>query len=298
MQVGFLGLGHMGHGMAAQIVAGGHAVDVMAHRRRDAVDDMLARGAHEVETLADMARRADVIMLCVPEAKDVDALIRQANGIADCARPGTVVVDCTTSRPDTLRALARDYPDLRFLDAPLGRSPAEAWEGRLSIMVGGQANVIERVRPVFDCIADDIQIIGDLGAGHTLKLVNNFVSLGYAALYSEAMVLASAAGLSPADFDRVIGSSRMACQFFETFMGWMRTGDATTHPFALEEAYRVTSDIHELCKDLRLATQLPGSIEAAFQTAVDAGMGDAFLPELPRSVAGRDNITFKPISGN
>lgn len=297
MQIGFLGLGHMGHGMAAQLVAAGHSVDVMAHRKRDAVDDMTSRGAREVDSIAQMAKRSDVILLCVPDAEAVNALLRSADGIGTNSRSGTIIVDCTTSRPDTLRALARDFPDLHFLDAPLGRSPAEAWKGKLSIMVGGEREIIERVRPLFECVADDIQVIGPLGAGHTLKLVNNFVSMGYAALYSEAIVLASAAGLTPADFDRVIGASRMTCPFFETFMGWIRTGDATTHRFALDEAHRTVSDISELARDLGLDTRLADAIVADFRASVEAGYGRANLPELPRAVAEREDVPLTPITG-
>ena len=124
--IGFLGLGHMEHGMVATILSKGFPLVTMAHRRRKVLDDLVSKGAVEAESVAAMARGAEVIVLCVPDAAAVDDILRSGDGIAAHARPGTVVIECTTSRPTTILTLAEDYPGLRFLDAPLGRSPKEA----------------------------------------------------------------------------------------------------------------------------------------------------------------------------
>lgn len=124
----------MGHGMAANIRARGYKMTVMAHVRREAVDDLVARGADEAATAADLGARSDIVLLCVPGAAEVDALVRGGRGLVAGVKAGCIVVDCTTSDPSTLLKLAADYAGQRidFADAPLGRSPKEAWQGTLS----------------------------------------------------------------------------------------------------------------------------------------------------------------------
>jgi 3-hydroxyisobutyrate dehydrogenase-like beta-hydroxyacid dehydrogenase len=290
--IGFLGLGHMGHGMAASILGKGFPLPTMAHHRREALEDLVAKGATDAESVAALARAAEVILLCLPDAAAVDDILRRAGGIAAHARPGTTVIDCTTSRPEPIQALAADFPALRFLDVPLGRSPKEAWEGRLSVMAGGAAADLARVRPVLEAFADTIQHAGPLGAGHTLKLVNNIVSLGYAAIYSEALALTLRAGLAPTAFDELISSSRMDCAFFQTFMGWVRDGNADSHKFALSLASHAMGDASGLAEDLGLKLGVVSAVASLFAEADSRGFGGANLPELPRAVAEANGLAF------
>ena len=290
--IGFLGLGHMGHGMAANIVSKGFPLVTMAHRRREALDDLVSKGAVEAESVAAMARGAEVILLSGPDAAAVDNILRRDSGIAACARPGTVVIDCTTSRPETILKLAEDFAHLCFLDAPLGRSPKEAREGQLSVMVGGADSDLARARPVLETFADTILHAGPLGKGHTLKLINNIIALGYGALYSEALALALRAGLSPAIFDAVISSSRMDCAFFQTFMGWVRDGNADSHKFALSLAAHVMGDASGLGHNLGLDLGVVSAAARLYENAEKLGYGGANLPELPRAVAEANGLVF------
>lgn len=294
LRVGFIGLGYMGHGMARNILAAGFPLTVMAHRKREAVEDLVAKGAVEVSSARDLAARSDVVILCVTGAEQVDDLVRRSGGLAEGAGAGTIVVDCTTSAPDTLRALIGDFPDLRFVDAPLGRSPREAWAGRLAIMVGAAPEVLDTVRPVFESFADSILHAGPAGAGHTLKLVNNMISMGYAALFSEALVLARRAGISTGTFDELVSTSRMNCAFYQTFMGWARTGDATTHRFELGLGEHTVADAERLAEGFGLDLRLLPAIHDVFTRAVADGFADAHLPELPRAVAAACDLDIAP----
>lgn len=294
LRVGFIGLGYMGQGMATNILESGFELTVMAHRRRDAVDELTRQGAREAKDLAALAANADVIVLCVTGAEQVDDLLRRAGGIGAHAAPGTVVVDCTTSRPDTLLQLSRDFPELDFLDGPLGRSPKEAWQGKLSIMVGGDGGVLERARPVLEAFADTIQHVGPVGCGHALKLVNNIVSLGYAAIYSEAMAVTAKSGISIAAFDELISSSRMGCDFFQTFMGWVRSGDDTSHKFALGLAEHTITDAAIHAQKLGLNLPVLDAVRDTYVDAITQGMASENLPQLPRAVAIRNSLTIAP----
>ncbi len=298
LHVGFIGLGHMGHGMAVNIVKRGFPLQVMAHRSRNAIDDLVQRGASEVSSPKTMAAYCDIVILCVPGAKEVEALVADDDGLAAGAKPGLTIVDCTTSEPSTLLRLAGEYAPsgLVFVDAPLGRSPHEAWLGTLSTMVGGELSALERIRPVLSAFANTIQHAGALGNGHRLKLVNNLISLGYAALYSEALTLAVKAGLDAASFDNLVRSSRMHCEFYDTFIGWVVSGDSQSHPYALDDALRTISDVVQFSRSARVNGRLASSVRDIYAEAVADGFSAAMLPELPRAVALANDVDLKPMS--
>ena len=298
LRIGFIGLGHMGYGMAVNILTHGFPLQVMAHRSRKAVDDLVRRGAQEVPTPKVMAASCDIVFLCVPGAKEVEAVVVGDDGLAAGARPGLTTVDCTTSDPSVLVRLAAEYAPrgLVFVDAPLGRSPREAWKGALSTMVGAELSTLERIRPVLAAFATTIQHVGPLGDGHRLKLVNNFISLGYAALYSEALALAIKAGLSAASFDDLVRSSRMHCAFYDTFIGWVMSGDRQSHPYALHDALRTISDVAQFSRSVRLHGGLASGVRDLYAEAVADGFGEAMLPELPRAVARANDIDLRPAS--
>lgn len=296
VHVGFIGLGHMGHGMAVNILKRGFRLRVMAHRNRKAVDDLIHRGAQEVPTAKALAASCDIVLLCVPGAKEVEALVTGDDGLAAGSRAGLTVVDCTTSDPSTLLRLAAEYAPrgLVFVDAPLGRSPNEAWQGALSTMVGGELSTLERIRPVLAAFATTIQHAGALGNGHRLKLVNNLISLGYAALYSEALALTVKSGLDAASFDILMRSSRMHCPFYDTFIGWVVSGDRQSHPYALDDALRTISDVVQFSRSVRVNGRLASSVREIHAEAVANGFSAAMLPELPRAVAKANDIDLKP----
>lgn len=298
LHVGFIGLGHMGHGMAVNIIKRGFPLQVMAHRSRDAIDDLVQRGAREVSSPKTMAACCDIVILCVPGAKEVEALVVGDEGLAAGAKSGLTIIDCTTSEPSTLLRLAGEYAPsgLVFVDAPLGRSPHEAWLGTLSTMVGGELSALERIRPVLTAFANTIQHAGALGNGHRLKLVNNLISLGYAALYSEALTLAVKAGLDAASFDNLVRSSRMHCEFYDTFIGWVVSGDSRSHPYALDDALRTISDVVQFSRSTRVNGRLASSVRDIYAEAVADGFSAAMLPELPRAVALANDVDLKPMS--
>lgn len=294
--IGFVGLGHMGHGMATNLLKAGFSLRVMAHRRRQAVEDLVMQGAIEVNSAAEMARQCDAIVLCVSGAEQVRDIVERADGFAASAKAGLIVIDCTTSPPQNIIELQWAHADMVFVDAPLGRSPREAWDGKLSVMVGAQLRAFDTIHPVLASFASTIQHVGGLGAGHTLKLVNNYVSMGYAAIYAGAVTLAVKGGLSVAQFDDLIKSSRMDCAFFGTFMGWLRDGDASSHNFSLENAAHTIGDIGSLSHSLGTNDALIDAIATVFEGAVSAGMGRDNLPELPRWTARRAGIALSPIN--
>lgn len=296
VRVGFIGLGNMGQGMASNILKNKFPLNVMAHRNREPVEELVRCGAHEFATPAEMAAQSDVVIVCVAGADDVDEIVRGKHGLAAGAPRGLIVIDCTTSDPGILLGLAHDFFEhgICFADAPLGRSPHEARNGTLSTMVGCDAKIFSQIQPVLSAFATTIQHVGRLGDGHRLKLVNNLVSLGYAALYSDALALALKAGLTTEAFDHLIRSSRMNCEFYDTFIGWALRGDANSHRFSLRMALHTISDVVTLSRSLDLKSDLALSVRDSYRQAVTVGDGDAMLPELARVVAAANGVSVTP----
>ena len=218
--IGFIGVGWMGHGMAANILRGGYPLQVKGNRNRQPVEDLVAQGATEAESPRAMAEGCEVVHLCLSNSPQVEAVIRGPDGILASAREGLIVIDATTADPTSTAALAAELEaaGMTMVDAPLGRTPKEAEAGTLDAIVGASPEAFERVRPVIECWAGSINHVGPTGSGHRMKLIMNFVSLGYAALYSEALAMGVRSGLSPQSVRDVLGGSRMANPFFETFM--------------------------------------------------------------------------------
>ena len=204
----------MGHGIAGNLVRRGWPLLFLGHPGNQPVDDLLAAGAQSAGSAADLAARSDVVILVVTGAPEVEAVLTGPGGVLDGLRPGATVIDCSTSLPGTTREMARRVEDAgaRFLDAPMTRTPKEAAEGRLNLIVGGDRAVLDAHRPILESFAENIVHAGDTGSGHALKLLHNFVSLGFSAVLIEAAAAARASGVDAGVFCDVLaqGGGRFA----------------------------------------------------------------------------------------
>lgn len=290
--IGFIGIGLMGHGMAKNIVEKGYALTVIAHRNRVPLNDLVARGAVEATSLDDMARKCRVIFLCLTGSPEVAAAVAALKpGLAR----GSVIVDCSTSDPTVTLRLAAELAEIGvdFADAPLSRTPKEAWEGKLDCMVGASDAVFNRVQPIIATWAAKIVHIGGVGDGHKMKLLNNFISLGYAALYSEALALSRKVGIPVAEFDKVIRDGRMDCGFYQTFMGYALDGNREAHRFTLSNAHKDMRYVESMANAATMATPLASAIKNSFAMAVATGGNGAedYIPHLVDFVAKSNGIS-------
>jgi 3-hydroxyisobutyrate dehydrogenase-like beta-hydroxyacid dehydrogenase len=294
--IGFIGLGFMGHGMAKNIVDKGYPLTVMGHSKREAIDDLTRRGAVEAKTAAEVAARSTIIFLCVTGSKEVEAIVRGAHGLMSGLKPGLVIVDCSTSDPNSTLALAAElaHKGVNYVDAPLGRTPKEAWEGTLDTMVGASEAVFARLKPVLETWAGRIVHIGDVGDGHRMKLLNNFLSLGYAALYSEALALSQKVGISPARFDSVIRGGRMDCGFYQTFMRWTLEGDRDAHKFTIANAFKDLRYLEAMADAAGVPNPMGNAAKNAFALADAAGGAQDYVPMLATHVGRASGVDLAP----
>lgn len=294
--VGFIGLGLMGHGMAKNLVDKGYALSIFARKPSDATADLQQRGAVLRASATEVAQNASVVFLCVTGSKDVEAIVRGPQGLKAGLQPGSVVVDCSTSDPVSTNALQAELKAIgvHLVDAPLSRTPKEAWAGTLDTMVGAEPDVFARVQPLLQTFAGRIVHLGGPGTGHRMKLINNFVSLGYAALYAEALTVAQAVGITPEMFDAVIRGGRMDNLFYQTFMEYTLRGDKEAHQFTLTNAFKDLRYLESMADDAGVANSMGNAVKNAFGMAAQQGGPQKMVPMLPELLAALSGVDLTP----
>lgn len=290
-RVGFVGVGLMGHGMAKNIVEKGFPLTVIAHRNREPIEDLKQRGADEVATLRDLAEKSDIVVLCVTGSPQVEATLTGPAGLASSGKK-LIVCDCSTADPSSTVRLAEALmpQGITLIDTPLSRTPKDAEAGTLDVMAGGDDAIFERVRPVLETFAGRIVRTGPVGSGHTMKLLNNFIALGYAALYSEALTLGAKAGLTPQVFDSVIRDGRMDCPFYRTFFTWVLERDPDAHRFSIANALKDLTYLSASANASGTANPLAAAVRNSFALAAGAGRADDFVPMLSDAVAKMNGV--------
>ncbi|MEP6942323.1 MAG: NAD(P)-dependent oxidoreductase [Betaproteobacteria bacterium] len=282
-RVGFIGLGLMGHGMAKNLVAKGFPLTVRIHRNRKPAEDILAAGAKEVKTSAELARASDIVILCVTGSPQIEEIMYGENGILSAAREGLIVVDTSTAEPASTAKIRDDLAKkgVRYVDAPLARTPKEAEEGRLNTMVGADDATFAQIKPVLSAYCENVIHIGPPGQGHMLKLINNFIAQAIATATAEACAACAKSGVSIKKLHEVISAGGVNSGIFQMMVGKMlEGGDLSGLKFTLVNAM----------KDLRYYTHFAESLpvsaiigEAVHQSIVNAnlmGYGDKYVASL------------------
>ena len=293
--VGLIGVGLMGHGIGKNIVAKGYPLTVLAHRNRAPVEDLLAKGAKEVKSARELAQASDVIILCVTGSPQVEETIFGKDGVLEGLRSGTVVVDCSTAEPGSTMKVAAAIAAKggRFVDAPLVRTPKEAEEGRLGVMTGGDPEVIKEIRPILECFAEAIVHAGGIGAGHTLKLINNFIALGTAAAVAEGIATAARAGVDMTALRDVVSSGGANSVMFERLIKVPLANDDTAAKFAISNAAKDLRYYTNMAENLPVAGFVAEAVHQTFIMALNRGYRDKFVPRLVDLICEVNNIKLR-----
>jgi 3-hydroxyisobutyrate dehydrogenase-like beta-hydroxyacid dehydrogenase len=278
--IGFIGIGLMGHGMAKNLLAKGHPLAFLAHRSRKNLDDLLQLGAKEVKSPAEIAAAADVVILCVTGTPQVEANVY--GGLLEGARKGQIVIDCSTSIPESTDRIRADFEKkgVRFVDAPLARTPVQAEEGKLNCMVGADDATFAEVKPVLEKFCENIFHIGAPGAGHKVKLVNNVLALGTAALACEALAACASVGIDLQKFYQLISAGGANSAMFQMVVPKALQGDLTGLLFTLANAKKDIGYYQSMLASAPLAGQMGAALHQALVQANALGLGEKFVPSL------------------
>ena len=297
LRIGYVGVGLMGHGAAKHILLKGFPLTVLGHRNRAPVEDLVARGATEARDAGDLVARSDVVFLCLPSAAEVEAIILGAGGMLAALRPGMIVVDKTTGDPALTRRLGALLGErgVAMIDAPIGRTPKEAEEGRLSTLLGGDAAAIARVRPVIEAYADTIIEAGPLGAALTVKIVNNFVSFCNAIVISETFATASKLGVDFRALTAMIEAGGSNSLMFQWIKPWILDGDDSRGRGRLAAGEKVLQSYLDLAKAGGAPTVMGNAASEVLDTILAAGHGNRYLPTLPGILAQMAGAPFRAL---
>lgn len=286
MKIGMVGIGLMGHGIASNLAKHGHELLLLEHPGNQPLDTLRAAGAQTTPSASDMAARVELVMLVVTGSPQVEVILTGAGGVLEGLRPGSTVIDCSTAIPSsTLRmAQAVRQAGSRFLDAPMTRTPKEAAEGRLNLLVGGDAELLEVMRPILRCFAENITHVGPVGAGHGMKLLHNYVSLGMVTLLAEAAACAGKSGVKPEAFVDVLAQGGGGGIALERIKPFLLAGDTGGLRFSVANACKDLGYYATMAADADARRDIACAVLATLESA-RAQAPDALVPELAALLA-------------
>ncbi|MDR5766728.1 MULTISPECIES: NAD(P)-dependent oxidoreductase [Caballeronia] len=283
-RIGMIGVGLMGHGIARNVMKHGYPLTVVEHPGNQPLDELLAGGVKTVANGEALARASDIVILCVTGSPEVEAVLTAPDGVLAGLQPGAIVIDCSTAVPAStqrMAALVKEAGGL-FVDAPMTRTAKEAHEGRLNLLVGASAELFARIEPLLRTYAENVTLVGDVGAGHSMKLLHNFVSLGTIALISEAAACAKRAGVDAQTFVDVLAKGGGGGAALERLRPSLIDGDPSGMPFHMSNALKDLGYYVTMAGDNNAVDAIAGAVRATYADAVEQGGAHRTLLELPR----------------
>jgi 3-hydroxyisobutyrate dehydrogenase-like beta-hydroxyacid dehydrogenase len=288
--VAFVGLGVMGEAMCRNLVRKGSWTVVGYDTRAEPLQRLRADGVAAASSLAEAAAAAEVVLLCLPGGKEVEAATRGEGGLLGLVRAGQTVVDMSTSPPRLMRELAPAFQakGVDFADAPVARTRRAAVDGTLSIMVGGSQTTFARLQPIFATMGQQITLCGGVGAGQVVKLMNNMVVFETTMAIAEAISIAEAAGVDgKLLFDTMSKGSADSFVLRNHGIKHMAIHDYPEQAFSVRYAIKDLSYARELAKENGIDARCAELMHEVFEEAVARGDGDRYTPVIRRGLAKR-----------
>ena len=288
MKIGMVGIGMMGHGIAANLVKHGHELVLLEHPGNQPLDALKAAGAASVPSAKELASQVQTVILVVTGSPQVEAVLTGSGGVLEGLKPGSIVIDCSTAIPSSTVRMAQAVhaAGSRFIDAPMTRTPKEAAEGRLNLLVGGDQGLLDEVRPVLECFAENITHVGAVGAGHGMKLLHNYVSLGMVTLLAEAAACADKSGVAAEAFVEVLAKGGGGGIALERLKPYLLAKDVGGLRFSIANACKDLGYYQTMATDANAQRSVATAVLDTLQDAL-AREPEALVPELARMLARR-----------
>lgn len=286
-RIGVIGVGMMGHGIATNIAKHGYALSLLEHAGNQPIDALRAAGATSTPDAAELAASVDVLLLCVTGTPQVEDVLF-GSGVLDALRPGTIIIDCSTAIPASTLRIAEAVKNAggRFLDAPMTRTPKEAAEGRINLIVGGERALFDECLPLLQSFAENIVYAGEASSGHRLKLLHNFVSLGFSAVLAEAAACAERAGVDPQVLVSVLAAGGGDGVVFKRLRPFIESADSSGFRFSMSNALKDMSYYVEMTGEVGASNAAANAVRGVYERAVAEGGPNTPIPELIALLAG------------
>ncbi len=280
--IGFIGLGLMGGAMVGRLQDQGYALTVLGNRDRTHLDAAIARGATEAKTAKDVAAASDIVMLCMGTSDHVEGRMRGDDGVIAGLRNGATVVDFGTSLPGSSRTLAKEVTAAggAFLDAPLGRTPSHAKDGLLNIMTSGNKAAFDKVEPVLKDLGENVFHLGEVGSGHTIKLINNFFGMTVANAMAEAFAMADIAGVDRGQLYDVMAAGPLRSGMMDFVKAYGVDNDPSMLAFAIKNAAKDVGYYAKMAEDSGIDSIMSKGTLAALNDARDNGQADDMVSQM------------------
>jgi 3-hydroxyisobutyrate dehydrogenase-like beta-hydroxyacid dehydrogenase len=271
MRIGFIGVGLMGEGMVINLMRAGHQLKVLAHRNRARIEAVAAMGAAEASDPVDVARGAELIMLCVDKAETVSRMVQT---LAPHLAAGQIIIDTTTSTPETSRRLAAELArrGVAFADAPMTGGPEQVRRGEAGALVGAAPDVFEIIRPVIASYCSRVEHFGPEGAGHTAKLISNYLACGMIALIADSYGLASQAKIDWRKLYDVQLQGSTNSGALRKMVGPALQGDYDGYLFSIANAAKDMGYYCELAQSFHRLTPLAQAARDMLQVKAEQGL--------------------------
>ena len=281
-KIGFIGLGLMGGAMVRRLQSLGYQLTVLGNHDRIQLDAAIGRGAVEAATAKDLAQVSDIVMLCMGTSDHVESRMRGAYGVISGLRPGAIVLDFGTSLPSSSRSLATEVAEVgsRFLDAPLGRTPAHAEDGLLNIMASGDKTAFDTVEPVLQDLGENVFYLGEVGSGHTIKLINNFFGMTVANAMAEAFAMADVTGVDRAQLYDVMAAGPLHSGMMGFVKAYGVDNDPSQLAFAIKNAAKDVGYYVRMAEDSGVDSIMSKGPLAALNDARDNGQAEDMVSQM------------------
>lgn len=292
LTVGIVGVGLMGHGIALNIATKGWPLSYLRHPGNQPMDDLDALGATGFDSAAEMAATCDVVLLCVTGTPQVEDVLLGSGAVLAALKQGAIVVDCSTAVPESTVALAARITAVgaRFVDAAMTRTPKEAREGRLNLLIGGEDATVAEIMPLLEAFSENRFHAGPVGAGHRLKLLHNFVSLGTISLLAEAAACARASGISDAVFVDCLTRGGGYGAAMDRLSPFLLKGETAQMRFTVSNSLKDLGYYQDMAIEVGSTRTIAEAVLGLMTLLKDAGHGEAFLPEQVECIADLDKI--------
>jgi len=292
-KIGFIGIGMMGHGMAKNLLEKGYEVVGMAHRKREALEDLIAKGASEAATPKEVAQLSDMVILCVTGSSQVEDALYGEDGLIAGVSSGMIVLDCSTGEPGVVEKAAFDLANkgVDMADAPLARTPIEAEAGKLNTMVGASDEIFPKVEPVLKTFCENIFHMGPLGSGSRMKLINNLITMGQAALIAEALCACKATGVDLQRFRDVISAGGGNSGIFQMIVpAILDDGSFDGMKFSIANATKDLRYLNRMLAEAAVSTPMAALTHNAFLHAGNNGFADGLVGALVADQAAMNKV--------
>ncbi len=272
----------MGSAMVGRLQDYNYQLTVLGNKDRTGLDQALARGALEAASGVDLAKQSDVIMLCMGTSDQVEERILGEQGIISGLSSGKIIIDFGTSLPASTKEISSKIADTGavILDAPLGRTPHHAKDGLLNIMASGDKDAFDAVRTILENLGENVFYLGDLGTGHTIKLMNNFFGMTIANAMAEVFAVADAAGVSRETVYKVISAGPLHSSMMDFISAFGLEGDKSKLEFAIKNAFKDVSYYRLMTQNLGINSIMSESASKALSQANDGGYANAMVCEM------------------